>query len=100
MAMIPFFIFFLLRDVGDEKNRWIALALFLPWSVVLLPLTGFWFILYTADFLLYDTLNNSFHIEEQIARAYPEQVPFYEDDEAWIRRKQQAENDDAGRTAR
>lgn len=79
---------------------WIVLALFLPWSVVLLPLTGFWFILYTADFLLYDTLNNSFHIEEQIARAYPEQVPFYEDDEAWIRRKQQAENNDAGRTAR
>lgn len=29
MAIIPFFIFFLLRDGGDEKNRWIALALFI-----------------------------------------------------------------------
>ncbi len=29
MAMIPFFIFFLLKDMGDEKNRFIALALFI-----------------------------------------------------------------------
>lgn len=78
---------------------WVTLALFLPWSVVLLPLTGFWFILYTADFLLYNTLNNSFHIEELIARAYPEQAPFYEDDEAWIRRKQKEEKDETNNTA-
>lgn len=68
---------------------WAALALFLPWSVILLPLTGFWFILYTSDFLLYNTLNDIFHIEEQIACVYPEQAAFYEDDDAWIRRKQQ-----------
>lgn len=78
---------------------WIALALFLPWSVILLPLTGFWFILYTADFLLYDTLNNSFQIEDAIARAYPEQAAFYEDDETWIKRKQQEERDGTDNTA-
>ncbi len=77
---------------------WIALALFLPWSVVLLPLTGFWFILYTVDFLLYNTLNSSFHIEELIAGAYPEQIPLYEDDEAWIRRKQQEEQEEKSRS--
>ena len=78
---------------------WIALALFLPWSVVLLPFTGFWFILYSADFLLYDTFNSSFHIEEQISCVYPEQTPFYEDDEAWIRRKQHEERDETNNTA-
>lgn len=68
---------------------WTAMILFLPWSVMMMPLIGFWFILYTANFLLYDTLNDSFRIEEQIADAFPEQVPFYEDDEAWLKRKQE-----------
>ncbi len=68
---------------------WAVMALFLPWSVVLLPLIGFWFILYTVNFLIYDTLNDSFQIESGIADAFPEQVPFYEDDEAWLKRKQE-----------
>ncbi len=68
---------------------WAVMALFLPWSVILLPLTGFWVILYTAGFLLYNTLNDSFRLEERIASAYPEQAPFYEDDETWVNRKQQ-----------
>lgn len=68
---------------------WAAMILFLPWSVMMMPLIGFWFILYTANFLLYDTLNDSFRIEEQIADMFPEQVPFYEDDEAWLKRKQE-----------
>lgn len=76
---------------------WGAMALFLPWSVFLLPLIGFWFILYTANFLIYDTYNDTFQIEEQIAVSYPEQVPFYEDDEAWVKRKQEEQNE-AGRT--
>ena len=54
-----------------------------------MPLIGFWFILFTANFLIYDTFNNIFQIEEQIAVSYPEQVPFYEDDEAWVKRKQE-----------
>jgi uncharacterized membrane protein YesL len=67
---------------------WIVLVLFLPWSVFLLPLTGIWFILFTKCFLLYDTMNDAFQIEEQISQAFPEQAAFYEDDEAWLKRKQ------------
>lgn len=68
---------------------WIFMVLFLPWTVFLLPLTGLWFSLFSVNFLLYDTLNTVFGIEEMIARAFPQQVPFYEDDEAWLKRKQQ-----------
>ncbi len=68
---------------------WGVFALFLPWSFLLLPLTGFWFSLYTTNFLLYDTLNDGFQIEKKIAEAFPEQMPFYEDDDDWLRRKQQ-----------
>lgn len=72
---------------------WVILALFLPWSVVLLPLIGFWFILLLANFLLYNTMNETFHIEEEIAKSYPEQAAFYEDDQTWLRRKQEEENE-------
>lgn len=68
---------------------WIVIFLFLPWSVILLPLTGFWFILFTANFFIYDTFNNIFEIESRIADSFPEQVPYYEDDEAWLKRKQE-----------
>ncbi|MGN0465318.1 MAG: hypothetical protein ACI4F9_03085 [Lachnospiraceae bacterium] len=68
---------------------WAIIVLFLPWSVILLPLIGFWFILYTVNFLIYDTLNDSFQIENLIADAFPEQVPFYEDDETWLKRRQE-----------
>lgn len=67
---------------------WGAAVLFLPWSAVLLPLTGFWFILFTGSFFLYGALDECFHIEEQIAQAFPEQAAFYEDDETWLKRKQ------------
>jgi len=68
---------------------WAAIVLFLPWSSLLLPFHGFWAILFTADFLLYSAMDESFHIEEQITQAFPEQTPFYEDDEAWLKRKQE-----------
>jgi len=71
---------------------WAVMTLFLPWSVTLMPLTGFWFILYAVNFLIYDSLNDSFRIEERIAEAFPEQVPFYEDDETWLKRKQEENN--------
>lgn len=71
---------------------WIIMVLFLPWSVVLLPLIGIWFIVFSANFLVYDTFNNIFEIEAKIADAFPEQVPYYEDDEAWLKRKQEETN--------
>ena len=42
--------------------------------------------------ILYDTFNKIFHIEEEIAQAFPEQTAFYEDDEAWLKRKQAEQN--------
>lgn len=68
---------------------WAIIVLFLPWSVLLFPLTGVWFILYTAIFLIYRTLDNIFQIENQIAVAFPEQIPFYEDDDTWLKRRQE-----------
>ncbi len=68
---------------------WAAAVLFLPWSALLLPFFGIWLILFTASFLLYHTMNEAFGIEEQIAKAFPGQAAFYEDDEAWLKRKQQ-----------
>lgn len=77
---------------------WGAIILFLPWSVVLLPLTGFWFIFYTANFLLYNTFDEAFQIEEKIAAAFPGQIPLYEDDEAWLKRKQEEKKHDTTNT--
>lgn len=68
---------------------WIIMVLFLPWSVLLLPVTGIWLIVYTANYIIYDTMNDAFEIEDKIAEAFPEQIPFYEDDEAWLKRKQE-----------
>lgn len=67
---------------------WAVIALFFPWSIILLPFIGVWFILFTADFILYNTMNEIFSIEEQISEAFPEQAPFYESDEDWLKRKQ------------
>lgn len=72
---------------------WVIMILFLPWSVVLLPLIGIWFILYSANFLMYDTFNNAFQIEAKIAEAFPEQIPYYEDDETWLKQKQSESKD-------
>jgi hypothetical protein len=66
---------------------WALIVLFLPWTVFLLPLTGLWTILFVANFLIYNTVNDVFHVEAQIAEAFPEQAPFYEDDETWLARK-------------
>ena len=74
-----------------QMAYWIILILFLPWSAVLMFLTGFWFVLFLTYFLLYNTMNEVFHIEEEIARSYPEQAAFYEDDQAWLKRKQEEE---------
>lgn len=68
---------------------WAVIILLLPWSVVLLPLIGIWLILFTANFLIYDTLNHVLGIEEQIAQKFPEQAAIYEDDEMWLKRKQE-----------
>lgn len=43
--------------------------LFAPWTLLLLPLLGFWYIIYLSLFLLYDRLNQELHIEEQLSQS-------------------------------
>ena len=40
------------------------LVLFAPWSLFLLLITGIWYILFLAQFLLYEQMDTAFHIEE------------------------------------
>lgn len=72
-----------------QIGYWAVILLFLPWSAAFLPLIGLWFILFVENFLLYNTLDGVFGIEEKIAQDFPEQVAFYEDDEEWLKRKQE-----------
>lgn len=87
-----FILKYFLKVAGASLQQmlyWIVIILFMPLSVVVLPFTGVWFILFRADFRLYDAMNESFEIETQIAEAFPEQAAVYEDDEAWLKRKQE-----------
>lgn len=77
------------RCAVQQILYWGVLILFMPLSVILLPFTGIWFILFTTDFKLYDTMNETFEIEKQIVKAFPEQEVVFEDDEAWLKRKQE-----------
>lgn len=79
---------------------WAVVILFLPWSAILMPFLGVWFILFTANFLLYPTLNEVFQIEDQIAQAFPEQAVVYEDDEAWLKRKQEEQRQENQKKSR
>ena len=45
------------------------LVLFAPWSLFLLLITGVWYILFLAQFLLYEQMDSAFHIEEQYDEA-------------------------------
>lgn len=43
---------------------WGIMLLFAPWTLVLLPVTGVWYIVFVSQFLLYEQMDESFHIEE------------------------------------
>ena len=47
------------------------LVLFAPWSLLLLLVTGVWYILFLAQFLLYVQMDNAFHIEDLYDEAEP-----------------------------
>lgn len=64
-----------------QVTFWAAMALFLPWSVIVLPIIGIWFILFLANFLLYEKLDTAFHIQEEINLHFPEQAPCYDEEE-------------------
>lgn len=40
-------------------------VLFAPWSALLLPVVGAWYVVFLAQFLIYDQMNDSLRIEEQ-----------------------------------
>lgn len=48
---------------------WGIFVLFAPWTLLLLPIAGVWYILFLSQFLLYDRLNDAFRIEEQFQQA-------------------------------
>lgn len=62
-----------------EVVYWAVIALFLPWSMLVMPIIGLWFVLFLANFLLYNDLNQAFQIEEGIKEHFPEQAPCYDD---------------------
>ncbi|MGM9604586.1 MAG: hypothetical protein ACI3XG_05935 [Faecousia sp.] len=48
---------------------WGIYILFAPWTLLILPIVGIWYILFLSQFLLYDRLNEAFQIEEQFHQA-------------------------------
>lgn len=64
------------------------LALFMPWTLILIPFLGFWFIIFVAQFRIYDEMNEDFEIEAQYYaiegdpwRVSPLDVPQGKDEE-------------------
>lgn len=56
--------FWRVMGVGLLQLAYLALlALFAPWSLVLLPVLGVWYIVFLSQFLLYEQLDGAFHIE-------------------------------------
>lgn len=45
-----------------------VLVLFAPWTVVLLPVTGIWYILFLSQLFLYKSMDEAFRIEEKFER--------------------------------
>ena len=40
-----------------------VMVLFAPWTLLLIPVLGFWYILLLSQFIIYEQLNEAFHIE-------------------------------------
>lgn len=48
-----------------QLGYWAVFVLFAPWTLLLLPVTGVWYIVFLSQFLLYEQMDNALHIEEQ-----------------------------------
>lgn len=46
-----------------QAAYWLVILLFAPWTLLLLPVTGVWYILFLSCFLMYGDLDEAFHIE-------------------------------------
>ena len=50
-----------------------VLILFAPWTLLVVPFLGVWYIIFLSQFILYDRLNMELRIEEQFAAASEEE---------------------------
>lgn len=63
-----FFLLHFWRVLGAgllQLAYWAVLVLFAPWTLLLLPVTGIWYIVFLSQLLLYEQMDDAFHIEEQ-----------------------------------
>ena len=64
--------FWRVMGVGLLQLAYLALlVLFAPWSLLLLLVTGVWYILFLAQFLMYEQMDSAFHIEALYGGAEP-----------------------------
>ena len=47
-----------------QLGYWIAFVLFAPWTLLLLPILGIWYILFLTQFLIYNQMDEALRIEE------------------------------------
>ena len=52
-----------------QLGYWAILVLFAPWTLLLLPVTGVWYIVFLSQLLLYEQMDEAFHIEERYGRC-------------------------------
>lgn len=63
-----FFLLHFWRVMGAgalQLAYWAVLVLFAPWTLLLLPVTGVWYIVFLSQFLLYERMDEAFGIEKQ-----------------------------------
>lgn len=84
-----FFIKYFWRAMGAGLLQLAFVAIYVlltPWSVLLLPIIGAWYVVFLAQFLIYDQMDSAFRIEDQYGSSayrprFNEQEPDYEDED-------------------
>lgn len=63
--------FWRVMGVGLLQLAYIAvLILFAPWTALLLPVTGLWYIVFLSQLSIYEQMNEDLHIEELFDKTY------------------------------
>lgn len=52
-----------------QLGYWAIYVLFAPWTLLLIPILGVWYIVFLSQFLIYDALNEELQIEESYRKA-------------------------------
>lgn len=55
-----------------QMAYWAVFVLFAPWTLILLPVLGIWYIVFLSQFLIYGRMNEAFHIEEAFEKNMAE----------------------------